>query len=203
MLQLPLLQVDPDVHFTKFPRHPKEIRNLIVCQRHPRIVQLLGRSANHDMVFGRLPSFISVAPFYLGSVQGMKEALMQLIDRLSFLHSKGIIHWDLHVNNLLLNAKNEIVICDLEAKLANPYCRTPELYVDNPTYTSKMDIYAMGRLIWSMYFQNTPREKFLAEFLPPPELFATIYQACLLKDPAEHPSLMQVREMVTEIQVLE
>jgi hypothetical protein len=52
--QLPLItSIDPNKHFTKTPRYTSEIRNLLACVGIPRIIQLLGRSEDGQLVFPR------------------------------------------------------------------------------------------------------------------------------------------------------
>ncbi|CAD8074710.1 unnamed protein product [Paramecium sonneborni] len=92
-----------------------------------------------------------------------KTIMMELLNALLYMHSKGIFHRDIKPQNLLLRKKGQItdiVIADLgladyyrrDGKYMFTRCGTPgyvapEILLDNP-YDFKIDIYSLGALLY-------------------------------------------------------
>ena len=77
---------------------------------------------------------------------------------IEYLHSKRIVHRDLKLDNLLLDTKGNVKMCDFglsverqrEADVRQTYCGTfemmaPELH-NSRSYAEKVDIWALGKL---------------------------------------------------------
>lgn len=120
LASLPVIDIDPDRHFIKKGKHESEIRNLLKCQGgscpgvpiSPHIIQLLERSSNGELVFEKFKSRYVLA--YIRSLAIYKSWILQLISGLQALHSLGIVHRDLRVDNLLFSSEDtKIIICDL------------------------------------------------------------------------------------------
>ncbi|CAD8070156.1 unnamed protein product [Paramecium sonneborni] len=93
----------------------------------------------------------------------IKKIMMELLNALFYMHSKGIFHRDIKPQNLLLRKKGQItdlVIADLgladyyrkDGKYMFTRCGTPgyvapEILLDNP-YDFKVDIYSLGALLY-------------------------------------------------------
>lgn len=88
---LPLVQVDPSRHHVKRGKYRSEIENLLKCQggacpgtrRSPRVVQLLGRSPDGQLVFEKLLTRGHVLYRYC-SVAGYKRWILDLIEGFNF-----------------------------------------------------------------------------------------------------------------------
>lgn len=205
---LPLIDVDPNEHFTKQGRYESEVRNLLKCQGgkcpgvpvSPHIIQLLGKSCKEELVFPRLNSWPSMHS-RLGSLAACKRWILHLIDGLKCLHSLGIIHRDLKLDNLLLSPKeSHLVICDLEehwgAGLAPELPRREN--IPDIGHTDKSDIYDIGNVIKCMIYNNNPRTVWVEWPVPAP--LDAIVEACMRHDPEQRPSLEELRVMVEAIE---
>ncbi|CAD8158745.1 unnamed protein product [Paramecium pentaurelia] len=112
---------------------------------------------------GDLTNFINTKQ--LVSEEEAKTIMMELLNALLYMHSKGIFHRDIKPQNLLLRKKGQItdlVIADLgladyyrrDGKYMFTRCGTPgyvapEILLDNP-YDFKIDIYSLGALLYVM-----------------------------------------------------
>lgn len=94
---LPLIDVDPSKHFVKKGKYRSEIENLLKCQGgscpgtvlSPHLVQLLGTSADGQLVFEKLSTRVVLARFF--SLKTYRRWILHIIDALSCLHSLGIV----------------------------------------------------------------------------------------------------------------
>lgn len=90
--------------------------------------------------------------------------MSQLLEGLAFMHSTGHIHCDIKPNNLLINLKGDLKICDFgltTATLSKTYLRDcahintlwfrpPELLLGSNRATTAVDIWAAGCVLWRM-----------------------------------------------------
>ena len=85
----------------------------------------------------------------------IKKLMKQILQGMSYVHSKGISHRDLKPENILKDDNGVIKICDfgsakiLDERLNTPYIvsryyRAPELILGCSDYTQKIDIWAIG-----------------------------------------------------------
>lgn len=206
--KLPLVRVDPAKHFVKKGKYRSEIENLTRCQGgsvpghplSPNIIQLLGRSADGQLVFEKLSSSQGTLGRF-SSLAVYRSWILQLIDALDCLHSVGIVHRDLRVANLLFSEDGErLVVCDLEGRWGERWA--PEVAfqggLEDSGWNPKSDIYDVGNCIKSMVYANTPISPFVEWPVPPP--LQAIVEACMHPRPEERPTLADLRIMVEEIQ---
>ena len=121
---LPLVQVDLSKHFVKKGKYRSEVYNLLKCQGgvcpgtrlSPHVVQLLGRSPDGHLVFEKLlPRYLVLWQFY--SIAVYKRWILDLIQVVKLLHSQGIIHRDLTIENILFSENGErLIVGDLEGR---------------------------------------------------------------------------------------
>ncbi|WWC71085.1 uncharacterized protein I206_105038 [Kwoniella pini CBS 10737] len=211
-LSLPLVQVDPALHYCKTAKTTDEVKNLLAVQDLPHIVQLVGRSDEGKLVtlrFGDdLGSWVG-GPFVNGRRINLPESwksqwTIDIVKGLKSLHKIGILHKDLTVNNILFK-EDHAIICDLECGPHTYLTIPPELAQEiNTEWDEKMDIYALGTLIWSIENRNMPRAH---RNLKSEGQFAQIMAKCLANDPKDRPSIdeilselenMTVREVMLE-----
>ncbi|KAJ3801698.1 kinase-like domain-containing protein [Lentinula aff. detonsa] len=206
--QLPIIpNIDISHHFVKETKSSGEIFNLLKAKGGPHIVELLGRTEDGKLVF---PSHINFAPivFMDGSISDYKRVLLQLADAVIFLHSIGIIHRDLAIRNILATKdRQSVVLCDLESLYGSNAC--PEIssaiFQDLPDterpYSAKSDVFCFGTMIADFILVNnimTPWQYHSGGFIPPPP-FRSIVEACIRRDPADRPSMLDVKAMLEAI----
>jgi serine/threonine protein kinase len=119
----------------------------------------------------------------------MLSTLLEICEGLACLHSRGIIHGDLKPANILLSRTNSVKLCDFglsgvtmgngDLDLSFAGCGTagfmaPELLtggVQASSLNSKIDIWALGSMIWSMvemkepFEDSTPSIFWIADFI--------------------------------------
>ncbi|CAD8062820.1 unnamed protein product [Paramecium sonneborni] len=93
----------------------------------------------------------------------MVDILYQVISAVNYLHNNGIIHRDIKPENILIS-QNVIKLADLgisiRAQTCSQYCGTlgymaPEIKL-HEKYTSKVDCYSIGVLIYEMLYKKLP-----------------------------------------------
>ncbi|KAJ3558011.1 hypothetical protein NP233_g11596 [Leucocoprinus birnbaumii] len=133
----------------------------------------------------------------------------ELADAVIFLHSKGIVHRDLALRNLLLSQDGQdLILCDLESCYGSKHCPEIARAKDNGLpnqewpYSPKSDIYYFGITIAELVLQNNPRTpwQYFGNFVPPPP-FDHIFRACLKENPDDRPTLAEIKEMLESIVV--
>ena len=155
--------------------------DLLRTLNHPHIVQYLGSNAKDDKfnIFLEYVPGGSVAAM-LNSYGKLNEPLIrnfvrQILEGLSYLHSKDIIHRDIKGANVLVDNKGNIKISDFGiskrvevSNLGNPtrtnnrtslqgsvFWMAPEV-VKQTSYTRKADIWSLGCLIVEMFTGEHP-----------------------------------------------
>ncbi|GAM28676.1 hypothetical protein SAMD00019534_118520, partial [Acytostelium subglobosum LB1] len=96
------------------------------------------------------------------SLNFIRVQFYQLCQAIKHIHSKNICHRDITPNNILLNAKGELVLADFgSAKIlefnhtsmsyiCSRYYRAPELLVGCQNYSTKIDIWSIGCILAEM-----------------------------------------------------
>ncbi|KAG0265805.1 hypothetical protein DFQ27_000340 [Actinomortierella ambigua] len=102
----------------------------------------------------------------------LKEKITQGIVRgLAHIHSAGVIHRDLKSGNVLLTKHMEPKLCDFGLATVKDHSTTkageetlkgsvrwmaPELFIGKPLYNTKIDMYALGWIMWELATDTTP-----------------------------------------------
>lgn len=207
LASLPQVEVDPDKHFVKAGKYVSEIQNLLVCQggscpgvpKSAHIIQLLGKSPHGELVFEKFAPRYILATIHPLSVY--KAWICQLVDGLRCLHSLGIVHRDLRIDNLVFSRDgSRLLICDLESRwgnrLAPEVSRLPIL--GGAGWTEKSDIYDLGITIKSMIYGNIPITNVVEWHAPSP--LDAIVASCTCILPDDRPSLDEIFDMVERIE---
>ncbi|KAI9714037.1 MAG: hypothetical protein M1820_000767 [Bogoriella megaspora] len=193
-------------HFVKSPKYENEIFNLLKCQAgkcpglplSPNIVQLLGKSNDGKLVFPKYLTPISVVgPVH--SICVYKSWILQLLRGVQTLHSVGIIHRDLRIDNIVFSQDREtLIICDLESQWGNR--AAPEILHNSKLdagWTQLSDIWDVGNCIKSLLYGNNPINSVVEWKIPPP--FGRVVEACQRTVPHERAGVEELIEMVESI----
>lgn len=95
------------------------------------------------------------------------RVLYQIATALNDLHSTGVVHRDLKLDNLRSSASGILKLFDFGISVAGENYRTrnnrgtfvyaaPELFITDAEITPKMDIYAFGICAWALVTNNWP-----------------------------------------------
>ncbi|KAF2240267.1 hypothetical protein BU26DRAFT_536001 [Trematosphaeria pertusa] len=203
---LPLVEVDKKRHFVKKGTYRSEIRNLLACQGgecpgqplSQHIIQLLGRSDKGELVFEKM----STRPFILPQFSDLatyKRWLLHLLDALQTLHSLGIVHRDIRVENVVFSRDGKrLVVCDLEEHWG--VRNAPELVPEvlDAGWSPESDVYDIGHFIECMVYANAPLTRQVEWPVPAP--LDAIVAACMCEVPEDRPTVKQLRAMVEAIE---
>ncbi|KAJ4498808.1 kinase-like domain-containing protein [Lentinula lateritia] len=207
---LPVISIDEERYFVKETRSSGEVINLLKTKGGPQLVELLGRTEDGKLVFPRHLDF-AAGVFMEASISVYKQILLQLADAIIFLHSRGIIHRDIALRNILASKdRQNIVLCDLESQYGSHMC--PEISFarfqqgipdSELPYSEKSDVFCFGTTMADFILVNhiqTPWQYFSGSFIPPPP-FDEIVRACIKRDPVDRPSMSEVKAMLESIAV--
>lgn len=98
-----------------------------------------------------------------------KKVFRQVVAGVAYLHANGVIHRDLKLANLLLNAKGEVKISDfgLAARTSDDHatmCGTPNfiapevLASDGEPYDEAVDVWSLGCILYCLLLGKAPFE---------------------------------------------
>ena len=206
--KLPLVDVDPSKHFTKKGKYRSEIENLLKCQGgscpgtvlSPHLVRLLGASPDGQLVFEKMATRGPLLPRF-SSLETYKRWILHIIEALSCLHSLGIVHRDLRMDNCLFTQDgSRLVVCDLESRWGQR--AAPEIVLDgglDSGWTARSDIYDIGNCIKCIVYANAPITNQVE--WPVPQPLQAIVETCMRKSPDDRPTLLELRKMVEAIPV--
>lgn len=208
---LPIVLIDPRKHFLKRVRYNSEVQNLLKCQGgscpgkplSPHIIQLHGKSPTGKLVFEKFWRYDQILPYYC-SVALYKRWTLELIAALKCLHSLGIVHRDVKIENVLWTHQGDhIILCDLEEHWG---CRDPPeicykytTKAEDAGWTMKSDIYDIGCFIKGLIYSDLPpTSQIQKEWVVPPP-FDVIVEACSRPKPEDRPTLDEVAAMVEAV----
>ena len=163
MLKAP--KSDAGLHVAMIKREYEISRNI----DHPNVVKTLFLEEEGivmEYIDGvSLKTFLNENP----SPRLRKRAMVQLLDAVSYIHRKGIIHNDLKPENILISNKDNSVklidfgLSDDDANYlvktigCSPAYASPELLSEHDAIDSRSDIFSLGRIM-SEIFPNKYRQ---------------------------------------------
>jgi serine/threonine protein kinase len=140
---------------------------------HPTLLKLIGATdippfciITEWMPNGSL--FQDLHRFHRLDATGRSIAAYDIARGMQFLHSVHIVHRDMKSLNCLLDAHNRIRICDfgfsrqtsedsqMTYNLGTPHWMAPEVLSGTTNYTSKVDVYGYGIVLWELATGQTP-----------------------------------------------
>lgn len=207
--QLPVVAYNDQIHFAKRCRCRAEVPNLLRAKGCPNVVKLLGRTEDGLLVFHKYCSGRALSFASNNSIISLKRILIQLAEAVISLHLLGIIHHDLHIDNVLGSPDYlTAYLCDLECYWGSDEC--PEISgtlsrpLSETPYSEKSDVYMFGRLMTDFIMGNGPRTRWQAivggNWLPPAP-FHSIALACVRQKASERPGMQEVKDMLEAIPV--
>ncbi|GAA5811151.1 hypothetical protein MFLAVUS_004580 [Mucor flavus] len=133
---------------------------------HPHIVRLYGYFHDDDRVY-LVMEYVGTLDLYsvLTEKKQLTEAevvryLLQLTDAVKYMHSLGVIHRDIKLENILVNKNNMLKIADFGWSVFDPkprrntFCGTldylPPEMIQNEPHTNSVDMWALGVLAYEM-----------------------------------------------------
>ncbi|KAJ3015240.1 UNVERIFIED_CONTAM: hypothetical protein HDU68_012819, partial [Siphonaria sp. JEL0065] len=151
-------------------RRAKVMREISMLQAldHPYIVSLL-EVVETDAYIGLVMEFAvggEMFHYIMAQPDGKlrepegRRFFAQLVSGVSYIHSMGIVHRDLKLENLLLGADNNILISDfgfanknsehMETSCGSPGYAAPELVISNGYVGDSADIWSCGVILYGM-----------------------------------------------------
>ena len=165
----------------RFQSYQREVAALATAQ-HPSLLRLVGATDSEPyciitewMTGGSLYHAIHRLNYF--SQTDRSIAALDIARGMQFLHSRKIVHRDLKTLNVLLNSNKKVKICDfgfsrfaeskteMTASVGTPHWMAPEILERGAAYTSKVDVYAYGVVLWEMATSQTPYEGMDADLI--------------------------------------
>lgn len=146
----------------------KEILRLI---DHKNVLKLYKSLQTHSRIYfvleyasmGNLLNVLNLKKVL--SVDEIRVIAAQIIQALLFMHSKGIIYGDLKAENILLNNKGIVKLCDfnlsgteslLNDTLQGTVCYLAPEVILGKQRTAKSDFWSLGVLVYLLFFRKYP-----------------------------------------------
>jgi len=197
--------------------------NALMKVRSKHVVQVYDIVNDSERGLGIVQEFIN-GPDLISNFSQPKSSqeyylqIWQIASGITDIHDVNIIHRDIKPNNMKLDDEKIIKIFDFGlAKNTAGMASTlgfigthgfsaPELYANNPTFTTSVDVYAFGATALFLGMGGLPRELTHAYDKPVPNhMFksfpfgisseiADLLQATLAHDPKNRPSMRTIKE---------
>ncbi|HYT89122.1 MAG TPA: serine/threonine protein kinase [Gemmataceae bacterium] len=150
-----------------------EVKQLALLHADPGIVQLLDVELEANPPYyvmayaehGSLARRLEKGPLPLAEAL---EIFRQLAEALAYVHAKGVRHCDLKPGNILLNARNRILIADFgQAHLSSEatpalgtffYMAPEQAALGRQIPDTRWDVYGLGAIFYAMLTGHPPRE---------------------------------------------
>ncbi|EMD38038.1 hypothetical protein CERSUDRAFT_82272 [Gelatoporia subvermispora B] len=201
---LPLIVYDKTQHFAKPAHTRREIEVLLKCRGSPHIIELLGRTEDGRLVYPRYPEGNFLLTVYRNfSIANIKRWMLGIVDAIETIHAAGYTYRGFCTTDLL--GDDPVVLTNLGCRYAKQMApvrwMAPELLAKDNTedadYTVATDIYGLGFILKLICHTNNPRSPYVDWPMIPP--FDGIYDACTQANPADRPSLAEVKAMLEDI----
>lgn len=158
----------------KFRAYQREI-SVMASAQYPTILKFIGATDSPPYTIitewmGGGDLYHNIHDHLLTGTQ-LTQIAFDLARGMAYLHDHGIVHRDLKSLNVLLDDNKNAKICDfgmarktnsvqnLNSLVGTYYWMAPELFEQNPKYTSKVDVYSYGITLWEMLTGRIPYDK--------------------------------------------
>ncbi|GJE96379.1 kinase-like domain-containing protein [Phanerochaete sordida] len=125
------------------------------------------------MLHGNIMDFISANSFVLGEAQ---QFVIEMASALAYLHSKNVVHGDLHVRNILIDAGRHVRLADFglsdfsdtssasmssadagAARYMAPEVLLPTKFgLQHVRHTPSSDVHSFAMCVWTIFHGNSP-----------------------------------------------
>lgn len=130
-----------------------------------------------------------------------RRIMIQMVDAVNYLNSKGIIHGDIKPSNVLVMSKDAVKLNDFSLSrftaskstrvMYTVRYRAPEVVIGKASL--KSDVYALGCTMYELYF-NTVYDRWNFKFTSQNSLFHDLIYHMTLPDPDERYSIRDVQQ---------
>ena len=181
----------PEEYYSKFL--PRELATLRLTQEHPLVVDLYAAfegPAAYYLVMeycerGDLLDYVNKMG-YLNEVEA-RAFFRQMVDAVQYLHHMGIVHRDVKLENMLLNADYEIRIADFgfarfhseqlsETKCGSFVYTAPEIFYGHPYNAVCADLWSLGVCLYAMVCGRLPLAQTRADLRDPHALLTAAHR---------------------------
>ncbi|KAJ8318829.1 hypothetical protein KUTeg_003920 [Tegillarca granosa] len=157
------------------------------------------------------------------SMKTMAYFAIQICSGLEYLHSKGLVHRDLKLENILVTSDDKVKLADVGltkhvtdisgTQAGSPVYMAPEVHKGEDIYDSKVDIFSLGIILWEMWYGMDAAEhigrqiyKTLLDSLEgglrpsltiqerPPDEWCTVMKACWEYNKNNRPDAKSVKQ---------
>ncbi|KAJ5071038.1 serine/threonine-protein kinase tnni3k-related [Anaeramoeba ignava] len=226
----------------------REIGILGICD-HPNIVKMIGYDFHQNYPFPIIALEYLQRGNLRSRLQKLKQKKLVLKPKtiiqyakdiataMKYLHSKNILHRDLKSSNILVTNDNRLKIADFglarygpdDSKLEKEMTTNvgtylwmaPEILRGDTNYSSKIDVYSYGILLWEIIARDLPfreelttipgfdlkhqilsknsKPKRISENIAPQEILQIMYQ-CWSYDPKQRPTFDEICKKLDELE---
>lgn len=148
---------------------------ILYAMKHPNIMEIYYSCQTHDTIFVSMPfhskgSLNSLINTRFLTVREIIQYSLDFLGALHYIHSKGLIHFDVKPTNIIINDANIAILTDFglsnyvdingfaTVEKVYPTHWTPELFA-TADLTSQYDIYQSGLTIYRMCNGNEDFKK--------------------------------------------
>jgi serine/threonine protein kinase len=199
-------------------RFRREVRILSKLNHH-RVIKIEDTHLEEPPLWYVMPlygqSLADAIPGLKGDRVRITKVFASILEGMQYAHAQGILHRDLTPRNVLLNADEDVVVCDFglgrdtvigltRATRTGDYMGTqgyaaPEQVRDAKRADHRSDIFSLGRILAEMYTGEFPEGFY--EFGALPDSAAMIVERATRPDPEAR--FQSVREMASAFSLLE
>lgn len=168
-----VIKVLKPVRDSKINREVKILKNLdhqnIITLKDVVIEPVVGTCS---LIFKYIPHKEATKLFESFSIEDICLYSKQMLEALSYAHSRGIMHRDIKPHNMIIDDKNKkLKIIDwglaefyhigqsYSVRVASRYYKSPELLVEYPYYDYSLDLWSFGCVLAEMIFKKKPMFK--------------------------------------------
>lgn len=185
----------------------KEILRIL---RHRNILRLFGTVQSDENVYfflefcplGSLRRLVSIRGRL--EVEEIRPIAAQIIEALCYIHSEGIIYGDLKAENVLLNARGELKLCDfnlsgtrvtLENKVQGTLSYISPEVIEGLPRNFKSDFWALGVLLYLLFYGKLPFSGHRGG--PSSDLIRNIIEGNMPKEPKDRKAPPAFRSLIS------